>query len=217
MWPDGFGKIAEFVTFWVDTGGPIVVLLGLISVASLVLITVKAAQVIPALAGRAGRAAALEAWADGAPEDALGLVAAGRSPADRVVAVAMRGLTERREAAVLRDEIERAGVEELNELGRHIRLLEIIAMISPLLGLLGTVLGMIDAFRSLELAQGAANASVLAGGVWTALLTTAMGLIVAIPAGAAAGLLWARIDQIGNDIETTVARLSAAERARIAQ
>lgn len=206
--------MVELVSFWVETGGPIVVLLGLLSLVSLALIAVKAAQVIPARAGRSARAAALEAWAAGETEDAFGRIAAGRAPADRVVAQAMRGLSERRETGLLRDEVERAGGEELDALGSYLRLLEIIAMISPLLGLLGTVLGMIESFRSLEMAEGAANAAVLAGGIWTALLTTAMGLIVAIPAGAAAGLISAQIDRVGRDIEGAVARLFAAEHRR---
>ena len=60
--------------------------------------------------------------------------------------------------------------------------LEIIAQVSPLIGLLGTVIGMIDSFNELELGGSLVDPSVLAGGIWTALLTTAMGLIVAIPA-----------------------------------
>ena len=60
--------------------------------------------------------------------------------------------------------------------------LEIIAQVSPLIGLLGTVVGMIDSFNQLELGGSVVDPSVLAGGIWTALLTTAMGLIVAIPA-----------------------------------
>lgn len=208
--------MVELVTFWIERGGPIVVLLGLMSVVSLALIAVKTAQLVPVMAGRAGREAALDAWAAGDTEDALGHVSPGRAPADRVVARAMRGLAERRDAAGLREEVESAGMDELDALGSHLRLLEIIAMISPLLGLLGTVLGMIESFRSLELAEGAANASVLAGGVWQALLTTAMGLTVAIPAAVAAGLISARIDRVGREIETAVARLFAAERDRTA-
>ena len=59
--------------------------------------------------------------------------------------------------------------------------LEIIAQVSPLIGLLGTVIGMIDSFNELELGGSLVDPSILAGGMWTALLTTAMGLIVAIP------------------------------------
>ena len=60
--------------------------------------------------------------------------------------------------------------------------LEIISQVSPLIGLLGTVVGMIDSFNELELGGSLVDPSVLAGGIWTALLTTAMGLLVAIPA-----------------------------------
>jgi len=60
--------------------------------------------------------------------------------------------------------------------------LEIIGQVSPLIGLLGTVIGMIDSFNELELGGSLVDPSILAGGIWTALLTTAMGLIVAIPA-----------------------------------
>ena len=60
--------------------------------------------------------------------------------------------------------------------------LEIIAQVSPLIGLLGTVIGMIVSFNELELGGSLVDPSILAGGIWTALLTTAMGLIVAIPA-----------------------------------
>ena len=58
--------------------------------------------------------------------------------------------------------------------------LEIISQVSPLIGLLGTVIGMIDSFNELELGGSLVDPSILAGGIWTALLTTAMGLIVAI-------------------------------------
>jgi biopolymer transport protein ExbB len=209
--------MVDSLLFWIDAGGPIVVLLGALSVVSVALIAAKAVQLTPARAGRAERAAAIRSWAGGATADALARLAGGRAPADRVLAAAMRGLIERRDADALRAELETAGAAELDALGSHLRLIEIIATVSPLLGLLGTVLGMIQSFRGLEMAQGAANASVLAGGVWTALLTTAMGLIVAIPAAAAAGLFAARIDRVGRDIETSVARLFAAERDRARQ
>ena len=65
---------------------------------------------------------------------------------------------------------------------RFMPTLEVIAQVSPLIGLLGTVIGMIDSFNELELGGSLVDPSILAGGIWTALLTTAMGLIVAIPA-----------------------------------
>jgi biopolymer transport protein ExbB len=206
--------MVELLRFWFEAGGPIVMLLAALSVFSLALILAKAAQLVPARAGGPGRSAAIAAWGTGATGDALARIAGGRAPADRVMSVAMHGLLAGHDEVVLRGEIEAAGSEELDALGSQIRFLELIAVIAPLLGLLGTVLGMIESFRSLELAGGAANASVLAGGVWTALLTTAMGLIVAIPAAVAAGLFSVRIDRVARDIEVAVAHLFAAERDR---
>lgn len=71
---------------------------------------------------------------------------------------------------------------ELFDLRRGVRPLELIAAIAPLVGLLGTVLGMIGAFQALQEAGSGADPSVLAGGIWEALLTTAAGMAVAIPA-----------------------------------
>ena len=119
----------------------------------------------------------------------------------------MEGLARGTERATLEGELLRLGNAEMVRMARHIRTLEVVALVSPLLGLLGTVLGMIAAFRQLELAEGAANASLLAGGIWQALLTTAAGLVVAIPAATAANLLAARVDRAGHLIEDGVARL----------
>lgn len=71
--------------------------------------------------------------------------------------------------------------QALSVLERGFRLLDNIAQIAPLLGLFGTVLGMIEAFRSLQSAGATVDPSLLAGGIWVALLTTAVGLAVAIP------------------------------------
>ena len=67
------------------------------------------------------------------------------------------------------------------KLGSYLRILEVIASLAPLLGLLGTVLGMIEAFQAMEAAGTRVNPAVLSGGIWQALLTTAVGLSIAIP------------------------------------
>ena len=69
----------------------------------------------------------------------------------------------------------------INDLGRYLRPLEVIAALAPLLGLFGTVLGMIEAFQAMEAAGQQVNPGVLSSGIWKALLTTAVGLAVAIP------------------------------------
>ena len=80
------------------------------------------------------------------------------------------------------DQIQVLLEKEIQKLQKFMPTLEIIAQVSPLIGLLGTVIGMIDSFNELELGGSLVDPSILAGGIWTALLTTAMGLIVAIPA-----------------------------------
>ena len=82
----------------------------------------------------------------------------------------------------LEEKLSLAGQEEINILGKNIKGLEVIATISPLLGLLGTVIGMVQAFSKVAEYQGQVDPAVLAGGIWVALLTTAAGLAVAIPA-----------------------------------
>jgi biopolymer transport protein ExbB len=75
-----------------------------------------------------------------------------------------------------------AGERETNQLRRHLRLLNAISNVAPLLGLLGTVLGMIQSFNDIAGAQAMGRPEMLAGGIGQALLTTAAGLLVAIPA-----------------------------------
>lgn len=82
---------------------------------------------------------------------------------------------------VMKDSIEEAASQVVHEMERFLTILGTIATISPLLGLLGTVFGMITVFNEIML-QGTGNAGVLAGGISQALITTAAGLCVAIPA-----------------------------------
>lgn len=189
------------------TGGPVIMLLALLSVFSLSLIGVKLAQLWRVRSGEGNRVKALEFWQQGDRHAALAAVTDGQSPADRVMGYAMQALQDGLNGPRLEGELMRRGNEEVAQMNSLIRLLELIAMVSPLLGLLGTVLGMIQSFQELELAQGAANASVLAGGIWQALLTTAAGLLVAIPAAIAAGLFSARIDRAAQHIESAVGQL----------
>lgn len=77
--------------------------------------------------------------------------------------------------------LRRAGSRELEEGEKHLRILSVIGNIATLLGLLGTVTGMIQTFIRIESSGGTAEVALLAGGIWEALLTTAAGLSVAIP------------------------------------
>lgn len=101
------------------------------------------------------------------------------SPLGKILAA---GLSNRhRDRNVIKESIEDAGRHVVHELERFIGVLGTIASISPLLGLLGTVLGMIRTFNTLS-SGGAGNPMALAGGIAEALITTAAGLTVAIPA-----------------------------------
>ncbi|MCR8723321.1 MotA/TolQ/ExbB proton channel family protein [Frigidibacter sp. ROC022] len=192
-------------------GGPIILLLLALSLLSLTLIVWKIIHLAPVLGGRDRRAQALEDWREGRREAALAELRSGRAPADRITAYAMESLSEGISGPLLDAELTRRGNEEMAQMSSSIRLLELIAMISPLLGLLGTVTGMIQSFQMLAAAEGSANASVLAGGIWQALLTTAAGLIVAIPAAVGASLLAGRVERAGLAMESAVGSLMLIE------
>lgn len=196
------------------TGGPVIALLALMSLVSITVIAVKLIQLWPVRSGGDAREQALDLWKDGDRTRARQSIETDKSPAGRVMAYAMQALQEGLRGPLLQDELQRRGNEEVSRMNSLIRLLELIAMVAPLLGLLGTVLGMIQSFQELELAQGAANASVLAGGIWQALLTTAAGLLVAIPAAVAAGLFAARIDAAAQAIESAAGRLLLIDGSR---
>ena len=90
---------------------------------------------------------------------------------------------------------------------KNLRGLAVIGNIAPLLGLLGTVTGMIRAFMKIQRLGGIVDASVLAGGIWEALITTAAGLSVAIPTLVAYHYFEGRIDNIASQIKDVASEL----------
>ncbi|MCZ6702510.1 MAG: MotA/TolQ/ExbB proton channel family protein [Ignavibacteria bacterium] len=102
----------------------------------------------------------------------------------------------------VKESIENAGKQEINKLEKGLSILATIAGIAPLLGFLGTVTGMINAFMTIEDLAGSANPSDLAGGIWEALLTTAFGLIVGIPAFAFYNYFVNGVKKLVGDMET---------------
>ncbi|WP_372989662.1 MotA/TolQ/ExbB proton channel family protein [Sulfitobacter sp.] len=109
--------------------------------------------------------------------------------------------------ALAREEVMRIAARLLSDLRSGLRPLELIVTIAPLIGLLGTVLGMIEAFQALETSGGQADPSVLAGGIWEALLTTAAGMGVAIPAAVALSWFEAIADTVQGDLEDLATRI----------
>ena len=166
-----------------EIGGPVVWILLGFSVIAVSIVLIKIWQIMllsPESTTTAKKAILL--WKQNEPEQALSLLKISK-PLDELLALSMEGL---RQAEIpkelLKEELQRVASLRINQLRSYLRPLEVIASLSPLLGLFGTALGMIMAFQQMELAGSQVDPSVLSGGIWQALLTTAVGLGVAIPA-----------------------------------
>jgi len=159
-------------------GGPVVAILIVMSVLTLAVTIYKLWQFAASGVGRHRvLSQALAAWDAGDRQAARAHLAKSRSYLAPLVSAAMDasdkpGLDQRLDAE--------AGLA-LAGLERGFRLLDTVAQLAPLLGLFGTVLGMIEAFQSLQTAGSSVDPSLLAGGIWVALVTTAVGLAVAMP------------------------------------
>ncbi|MCM2374020.1 MotA/TolQ/ExbB proton channel family protein [Aporhodopirellula aestuarii] len=112
--------------------------------------------------------------------------------------------------------VEDSLVDRSAQMHRRIDYLSMIANLSPMVGLLGTVTGMIFAFRQVAATRGAAGAGDLAEGIYQALVTTVGGLIVAIPALAASGILRARVDELLSEVTRHTERALSPLRRRTA-
>ena len=108
-------------------------------------------------------------------------------------------------------EITRVGAQEVHYLESHMRGLEMVATTAPLLGLLGTVIGMVKAFSKLGEAGTRVDPSMLASGIWEALLTTVGGLMVAIPAVAAYYVIDSVIEKIRATMQDVTIQILALE------
>ncbi len=102
-----------------------------------------------------------------------------KGPNAKLLATALSHHSE--DPARIREVLQAVGEDEIKKMEKHLPILDVIAMISPLLGLLGTVLGIITSFNILGAAAGIAGASQVSSGIAAALISTALGLIIAIP------------------------------------
>lgn len=175
--PSG-APVAELLQ-WLDLGGPVLWLLAGLSVLAAAIILAKLGQFSLARLDRTG----------------LGLVA-------RAAQAAAAESGGGRAAAV--DAGRRAAHAIMRPLEAGLPTLGMIAMLSPLIGLLGTVIGMISAFQALAGAAATVDPAILSGGIWVALLTTAAGLVVAIPATLAHGWFEARLSRFAADAECAI-------------
>jgi biopolymer transport protein ExbB len=184
------------------------VVIWLIAALSLVALTV--------IIWKTWRLARLGAWGGAAAERAVEAyrssgtvpVSTGGGMRLRVVQVAIRSAADSTISdADAREETERVARRTLAEARAGLRALDVIATVAPLLGLLGTVLGMIGAFQALQASGGQADPSVLAGGIWEALLTTAAGMGVAIPAALALAWFESVVENVAADMEDLATRI----------
>lgn len=202
------GAIVEGVREILEAGGPVVAILLVLSVAALAVIFAKIWQFRRARLGdRKTARAALQLYKAEETNDALALLAGSRNPVAQVLGCAMRGLRRGIPEAKVREEVMRCGGEVLDKLRALFRPLEVIASLAPLLGLFGTVLGMIEAFQRLSEAGNRVDPAILSGGIWEALLTTAFGLAVAIPVVAVLNWFEGRVDRVAHDLDSLVTQV----------
>ncbi len=195
------------------SGGPVMIPIALSSIAALAafferLWSLRRAKVVPAALVRQVFALTEK----GEFEQARGVCVGSQTPAARMLAMALdlRG----RPRTQIKERLEEVGQREAAELERFLPILATIAALGPLLGLLGTVGGMIVTFESFKVAQSQDTAS-LAGGIAQALITTFSGLVVAIPALVAHRFLLTRVDRLVIELEEAslamLDRISAPE------
>lgn len=191
-------------------GGPALWLIAAVSVAMVALILWKVARLAAGGAWSGGtvtgRAVAL--WSEGKADAAQAALAGRQSYRARLARAAMAARADASlTTAAAEAETARVARALLAEARAGLRGLELIALIAPLLGLFGTVLGMIGAFAALEGSGARADPAILAGGIWEALLTTAAGIAVAVPASVALAWFEGTVDRLRHDLEDAATRI----------
>ncbi len=204
---DALGRAYETLS----AGGPVVGILLAMSVFAAAIILAKFVQ-FAALGSGSRLDKVVTLYRDGRDREALKMAHTLRAPEKAAAIVALEGLINGRNPGRTREDARRLAAEGLEAMGGWLRPLEVIAAIAPLLGLFGTVLGMIDAFAELEAAGSRVDPSILSGGIWVALLTTAVGLAVAIPTVTAFNWFERRIERTEHRLESALSALFASER-----
>ena len=144
-----------------------------------------------------------------------GSIGASRNPLLQLAGAYLDGLSGGAEH--VRNVTSREANRLLNRHEQGLRLLATIGNIAPLIGLLGTVWGMVQAFANIAVLGDAVRPADLAAGIWTGLLTTVAGLVVAIPAIAMTRFYEARVDHLAHDLNEVVSHLDEWTRKEGAQ
>jgi biopolymer transport protein ExbB len=206
----GFAFDLQAIVAFLDAGGLALWAIGALSVATGALILAKIWGLVRGGVWSGGRhaEAAVALWQRGQRSEARSALAGRRSLRARLAGRAMEVCDAAAMPADLaREETERLARALLTQARAGLRGLELAATIGPLLGLLGTVTGMIGAFQALQEAGSRADPAMLAGGIWEALLTTAAGMAVAIPAQIALAWFDSALDSLRHDMEDIATRI----------
>ena len=183
---------------FLQQGGPVMyVLLGM-SVLTVTIVVYKLIQFYRIGVGRSPFVNDVMATIrEGRDPAALEMLEAYRSPVARVMESAIRvGADPTIPAGDAEAEISRVGSGQIRDMESFLRGLSAISHLAPFLGLLGTVMGMIEAFMNLQSAGSRVDPAQLSGGIWEALLTTAFGLAIAIPAMALYFYFEGQVDRV---------------------
>lgn len=203
------GAVLALLQF-VQLGGPAMWAIAALSVLTVALILWKIMRLLSFGAWSGGRytSHAVDLWQEGKTADALALLSGRGSLRARLALAAMQAAQDPRlDRSEAEAETARVARGLLAQAQSGLRGLELASTIGPLLGLLGTVMGMIAAFQTLQEAGARADPAMLAGGIWEALLTTAAGMAVAIPAQVALTWFESVTDGLRHDMEDAATRI----------
>ena len=198
------------ITAFLSRGGPVLWLIAILSIFALALVLWKVLHFLRLGAFSGGHATeeAIRNWCAGDHDTAIAGLKTRPSLRGRLAFAAMRTASDAALTATdAREETTRVARNLLASARRGLRPLELIATVAPLLGLLGTVLGMIEAFQVLQEAGNRADPAALAGGIWEALLTTAAGMSVAIPASMALSWFDGVTERVQTEMEDAATRI----------
>ncbi|WP_310618752.1 MotA/TolQ/ExbB proton channel family protein [Flexibacterium corallicola] len=204
----GFNSLAPLKSL-LESGGSVVALLLGLSVIAVAIALSKFWQFYAMGVGRQKEAqVTLYLWQSGRKREACESAAEKGSILAVCLSHGMRGLMrENVDEKRVREDVERVCMAKLFELRSYLRGLDLISQIAPLLGLFGTVLGMIEAFQAMAAAGSQVDPSALAGGIWVALLTTAVGLAVAIPTTVILSIFEGKIEREQASMEELITAL----------
>ena len=200
-----------------NLGGPIVYILLVLSIYATAVILYKLHIFYKVQFFKSDQTAkSINLWLSNNHNDAYELINDINDPQAEVVSFAMYQLLKHKKLTTktdndIREEITRLSDERINSYSSNLNSLQVIATIAPLLGLLGTVFGMIEAFQQMEMAGKNVDPSILSGGIWAALLTTAAGLSVAIPIVVFESYFRNLIDTFKNNIENSVTKVLTSQ------